>query len=82
MLSVGFPAASDVLLSAAPEDLQTQGDVIDPTQWVNAEEASKQRWIEHGQRLLIWVIISLKDLAKKSKKKCWVHEDRDETLFR
>lgn len=57
--------ASGFLLSVASQDLHTQGDVIDPTQWVDAEEAAKQRWIEHSQRFLIWVIVSQEDLAKE-----------------
>lgn len=60
--------ASDFLLSAATQDLHTQSNVIDPTQWVDAEEAAKQRRIEHDQRLLIWVIVSWEDLAKEKVK--------------
>lgn len=58
-------AASVFLLSVASQDLHTQGDVIDPTQRVDAEKAAKQRWIEHSQRFLIWVIVSQEDLAKE-----------------
>lgn len=72
--------ASVFLLSAASQDLHTQGDVIDPTQWVDAEEAAKQRWIEHDERLFIWVTVSWEDLAKgkvrvenkKSTKRTWM----------
>lgn len=55
------------LLSVAAQDLHTQGDVVDPAQRMDAQVAAKQRWLEHGERLLIGFVVSWEDLRKKER---------------
>lgn len=53
------------LLSVAAQDLHTQGNVVDPAPWMDAQVAAKQRWLKHGERLLIWFVVSWEDLRKR-----------------
>lgn len=56
---------SAFLLSVAAQDLHTQGDVVDPAPWMDAQEAAKQRWLEQGECLLIGFVVSWEELRKR-----------------
>lgn len=60
--------ASERLLCVAAQDLQAQGDVIDPSQGVDADVASKERHVKDGEGFLVRIIVSLEDLRKEMEK--------------
>lgn len=71
MVLVGGAGGSDAsgpLLCVAAQDLQAQGDVIDPSQRVDADVAAEERWVKDGERFLIRIIVSLKNLRNKEVK--------------
>ena len=47
------------------QDLQTQGNVVDPAQWVDAQVAAEDWWFEIIEGFLIIIIVSLEDLRKQ-----------------
>lgn len=46
-------AASEHLLCVAAQDLQAQGDVIDPSQRVDADVAPEERHVKDGESFLV-----------------------------
>lgn len=60
---------SEHLLRVAAEDLQAQGDAVDPTQRVDPEVAAEQRGVKYGDRLFIWIVVTGEDLRKGRKGK-------------
>lgn len=62
----GGSDASERLLCVAAQDLQAQGDVIDPSQRVDADVASEERHVKDGERFLVRIIVSLEDLRKET----------------
>ena len=56
---------SEHLLCVAAEDLQAQGDAVDPTQRVDTEEAAKQRGVKNSDRLFVWIVVTGEDLRKE-----------------
>lgn len=65
MASVGWSDASEPLLCVAAQDLQAQGDVIDPSQRMDADVAAEERQVEDGESFLVWIIICWEDLSKQ-----------------
>lgn len=53
MASVGWADASEPLLCVAAQDLQAQGDVIDPSQRMDADVAAEERQVEDGESFLV-----------------------------
>lgn len=72
--------ASEPLLCVAAQDLQAQGDVIDPSQRVDADVAAEERQVKDGESFLVWIIVCWEDLAKemdkckKSGRGHWAHK--------
>lgn len=64
----GGSEASERLLCVAAQDLQAQGDVIDPSQRVDADVASEERHVKDGESFLVGIIVSLEDLGKEVEK--------------
>lgn len=60
------PDASEPLLCVAAQDLQAQGDVIDPSQRVDADVAAKERRVKEGESFLVRIIVSGEDLRKET----------------
>lgn len=50
---VGWSDASEPLLCVTAQDLQAQGDVIDPSQRMDADVAAKERQVKDGESFLI-----------------------------
>lgn len=70
MPSVGGGSdASERLLCVAAQDLQAQGDVIDPSQRVDADVASEERRVKDGDSFLVRIVVSLEDLRKEIEKR-------------
>lgn len=53
---------SEHLLRVTAEDLQAQGDVVDPTPRVDTEVAAEQRRIKNGDSFLIWIVVPSENL--------------------
>lgn len=60
--------ASKCGLSVTAEDLQAQGDVVDPTPRVDTEVLSEQWRIKICESFLVWIFISCKNLKKPREK--------------
>ena len=54
--------ASEQLLRVTAQDLQAQGDAVDPAARVDTEVAAEQGGIEHRGSLLVWLMVSCEDL--------------------
>lgn len=61
--------ASERLLCVAAQDLQAQGDVIDPSQRVDSDVAAEERRVKEGESFLVRIIVSLEDLRKEMEKR-------------
>lgn len=57
--------ASESLLRVAAQDLQAQGDVIDPSQRMDADVAAEERQVKDGESFLVWILICWEDLTKE-----------------
>lgn len=57
-------AASERLLRVAAQDLQTQGDVVDPSQRVDADVAAEEGQVKDGESFLVRIVVSQEDLRK------------------
>lgn len=60
--------ASEPLLCIAAQDLHAQGDVIDPSQRMDADVAAEERQVKDGESFLIWIIVCWEDLKKEMEK--------------
>lgn len=60
---------SDSLQRVTAQHLQAEGDVVDPTTGVDANEATKQGRAENSESFLVWVIVSWEDLRRNDTSK-------------
>lgn len=66
---MSLAGGASVLLRGTAQDLQAQGDVIDPTPRVDTEVSAEQRRIKNSEGFLVWITVSCEDLRKKKKRK-------------
>lgn len=59
----------ETLLRVTAQDLQTQGDVVDPTPRVDTEVAAEQRRIKNDESFLFWIVVSCEDLRNERGRK-------------
>lgn len=57
--------ASESLLRVAAQDFQAKGDVIDPSQRMDADVATEERQVKDGESFLVWVLVCWENLTKE-----------------
>lgn len=61
--------ASEPLLCVAAQDLHAQGDVIDPSQRMDADVAAEERRVKDSESFLVWIIVCWEDLSTEIEKR-------------
>lgn len=65
---VAGSSASGLLLCVTAQDLQAEGDFVDPAPRMNAQVTAEQRRVKDGEGFIVRIAVSCEDLRGKKKK--------------